>query len=135
MQKIARSAFNCSAKAPIVRTLKLSTVAAVKGGAAATAKGRGIMRVFDRFNPRVAEEAEKTDIKTLEDFSELTRYFREFRVPVNHPINDVAERIRALRSIKGSSTVKDIQEVRQFSYVLMCLSCSSCSHQLNLFSK
>ena len=92
-----------------MRTLKLSTVATVKKAA----KSRGIMRFFDRFSSKVAEQAEKNDMAQLEKFIELTKYFREFRIPVEHPLNDAAEKIKALRSIDGAgSNVKDILVVR-----------------------
>ena len=102
MHKIGNVVFSNPRKSSFVRIIRLTTT-----------PSRGIMRVFDRFSSKIADEAERKDIETLEKFTELTKYFREFNIPFDHPINNVAEKIRALRSLNELSTdMKDVQLVR-----------------------
>ena len=107
IQIIARNTFSIPMKAPVTRIMKLTS---------GTAKSRSITRVFDRFSSKIANEIEAKDIKTLEEFTKLARYFEEFPIPFNHPINDIAEKIKALKGIDGSTgNSKDIQSVRRHS--------------------
>lgn len=66
-------------------------------------KSSTLTRVYDRFTGKLAEEAEKSDIKLLEEFTTLTKCMSNFAIPVCHPINDVAEKIRALKSLNKST--------------------------------
>lgn len=101
---IARAAFSIPMKAPFTRIMKLTTGAA---------KSRSMMRVFDVLSSKVAKEAETKDIELLEKFTILTKFFEEFSIPFDHPINDVAAKIKALRSIDGTSmNTIDTQSVK-----------------------
>ena len=105
IQIIARSTFSIPMKAPLTRIMKLTS---------GTAKSRSITRVFDRFSSKIANDIEAKDIKSLEEFTKLAKYFEEFPIPFDHPINDIAEKIKALKSIDGSTgNSKDIQSVRR----------------------
>lgn len=107
IQMVARTAISIPVKTPLIRIMKLTT---------GTVKSRSIMRVFDRFSSKIANEIETKDIKTLEEFTKFARYFEEFPIPFDHPINDIAEKIKALKGIDGSTgNSKDIQSVRRHS--------------------
>ena len=91
-----------------------STVSKVRALSTAT-KGNLFRRVYDRVSGKVAEDAQKADIEMLEEFTKLTKCLGEITIPVDHPINDLAARIRAQSHIeKSSKEVKDVVNVRFF---------------------
>lgn len=58
---------------------------------------------------KLALQSEKRDIEMLENFTKLTMSLSEIIIPESHPLNDLAEKIKALHSIHESHTaVKDI---------------------------
>ena len=97
MHKVARRAIAKSAIATAVRTI---TVAA---------KSNIFSRAYDRISGKSALQSEKTDIEMLENFTKLTMSLSQIIIPQSHPLNDLAEKIKALHSINESNTtVKEI---------------------------
>lgn len=103
MIKISRSVISISSTVSKVRALSTTT------------KDNLFRRVYDRVSGKVAEDAQKLDIEMLEEFTKLTKCLGEITIPVDHPINDLAAKIRAQSYIeKSSNEVKDVVSVRCF---------------------
>ena len=97
MHKVARRVMAKSVNATAARTI---TVAA---------KSNIFSRAYDRISGKSALQSEKTDIEMLENFTKLTMSLSQIIIPQSHPLNDLAEKIKALHSINESNTaVKDI---------------------------
>ena len=88
-----------------------STVSKFRAISTAT-KGNLFRRVFDRVSGKTAEDDQKSDIEMLEEFTKLTKCLGEIPIPVDHPINDVAARIRAQSFVeKSTNEVIDVVHV------------------------
>ena len=103
LQKLAKKAASNFNGVTIVRNVSVSVVA----------KSSVFTRVYDRFSGKLAEEAEKADIKLLEEFTVLTKCMSDFAIAESHPINDVAQKIRALKSLDESNAqISDVVLVK-----------------------
>lgn len=81
-----------------------------------------LTRVYDRFSGKLAEEVEKADIKLLEEFTVLTKCMSDFAIPERHPINDVAQKIRALKSLDESKAeINEIVTVKDAILLRFCI--------------
>ena len=91
-----------------------STVYKVRAISTAT-NGNLFRRVYDRVSGKTAEDDQKSDIEMLEEFTKLTKCLGEIPIPVDHPINDLAARIRAQSYVeKSTNEVKDVVHVKYF---------------------
>lgn len=75
-------------------------------------KSRTFFRIFDRFSFKKAREAEESEIKLLENFTNISKCLTSITIPVSHPINDIARNIREFSGLDEKiSQSKDIQKV------------------------
>lgn len=76
-------------------------------------KSRNFFRVFDRFSFKKAREAEDSEIKLLEDFTNISKCLTSIIIPVHHPINEIAKNIRDFNGIDEKlSQSTEIQKVQ-----------------------
>lgn len=72
-------------------------------------------RVYDRVSGKTAEDDQKSDIEMLEEFTKLTKCLGEIPIPVDHPMNDLAARIKAQSYVeKPTNEIKDVVNVKHF---------------------
>ena len=98
MIKLSRNLILASSNVSRVRVISTAT------------KGNLFRRVYDRVSGKTAEDDQKSDIEMLEEFTKLTKCLGEIPIPVDHPINDLAAKLRA-QSYVGKSTNEVIDVV------------------------
>lgn len=79
-------------------------------------KSSRMRRFLDSFSYKKAVEDERLDIELLEQFAELTTSLIKVSIPSDHPLNDLAQKIRDLKSIDTAKngknlTLEDTQKV------------------------
>jgi hypothetical protein len=79
-------------------------------------KKRTYLEYFNSFGSKAIEAAENNDIKTLEDFTNITKYLGQITIPACHPLNQIAEKIKALKIMNSDNQITDIQKVLHKPY-------------------